>query len=63
MYLLSVHFPGEAAARLSVPVTRASDVLARIPDLLAEHPGCERVVVYFNGLRLFGVDRAGNRAP
>ena len=60
MYSLLVYFADDAVAHATVPIARASDVLARIPELLAEHDGCEHVVVYFNDIRLFAVDCAGN---
>jgi hypothetical protein len=46
-----------------VPVQNAADVLTRIPEILEAHPGCERVVVHLEDLRLFGVDCEGNRVP
>jgi hypothetical protein len=60
MYSLLVYFPEDVVAHATIPLTRASDVLARIPELLAEHAGCEHVVVYFNDIRLFAVDCSGN---
>jgi hypothetical protein len=39
----------------------AAEVLARIPDLLSEHEGCEKIVVSLERTRLFAVDCKGNR--
>ena len=41
----------------------ATQVLARIPELLREHDGCEKIVVMFGATRLFAVDCEGNRLP
>jgi hypothetical protein len=41
----------------------ASEALALIPRILAEHHGCERVVVMMGTVRLFAVDCAGNTMP
>ena len=61
MYHLEVIHPGEPVPVKRRSVTNAGDVLQIIPQLLAEHPGCERVVVWFELTRLFTVDCAGNR--
>ena len=63
MYELGVYYPGDTIARSMVEAKRADEALGLIPKLLAEHAGCERVVVMLSGLRLFSVDCAGNRLP
>lgn len=63
MYNLLVYNPGERTERAVICVARAADVLTRLPELLAEHDGCEHVVVTLDGIRLFAVDCAGNRLP
>jgi hypothetical protein len=60
VYLLEVFFPNDKIARHFERVQSAQDVLARIPALLREHDGCEKVVVNFGGRRLFSVDCKGN---
>jgi hypothetical protein len=59
MYHLSVYFPGDRAARATVHVERGLEVLGVIPNLLKEHPGCERVEVHLGATRLFLVDGEG----
>ncbi len=63
MYELHVFYPGDAIARKTVQAGRSADALGLIPQLLAEHEGCEHVVVMVGGVRLFAVDCAGNRLP
>jgi hypothetical protein len=63
LYRLEVFHAGQRAATASVLLDRASDVLAAIPGLLAEHKDCDRVVVYGGNVRLFAVDCAGNTLP
>ena len=63
MYQLLVYFPGSDVVRATIEVERSADVLARIPKLLAEHEGCEHIVVMFKDMRLFAVDCTGNRLP
>lgn len=65
MYDLLVFYPGDAPHRPSrrVEATTAAAVLDVIPTLLAEHEGCERVVVMMGVTRLFSVDCHGNRLP
>jgi hypothetical protein len=41
----------------------AAEVLARIPELLREHRGCEKIVVSLERTRLFSVDCHGNTTP
>ncbi len=63
MYQLLVYFPGSEGARARINIDRGSDVVAMIPKLLAEHEGCEHIVVMLNDVRLFAIDCAGNRLP
>lgn len=63
MYQLQVYFPGDTAPRATVPCDRAAGVMLRIPQLLADHDGCEVIVVRMGGLRLFSVDCEGHRLP
>ena len=61
MYTLEVFFDGvldHIERRGS-----AAEVLTRIPELLVEHDGCEKIVVTFDGARLFAVDCNGDRIP
>lgn len=59
MYELMVYHPGDRIARVTVKAARAADAFALIPLLLAEHDGCEHIVVMVGGVRLFSVDCAG----
>ncbi len=59
MYELQVFYEGKL--HHTERRTGAADVLARIPVLLQEHEGCEKVVVMFDRMRLFAVDCKGNR--
>ncbi|THD59294.1 hypothetical protein [Phenylobacterium sp.] len=63
MYTLLVYHPGEKAARATIKVPKAADVLTTIPEVLAEHHTCEHVVVMLDDIRLFAVDCVGNRLP
>ena len=63
MYELQVYFPGDASARATFLSDRAADVLLRIPELLADHDGCEHIVIRLGDVRLFSVDCKGNRLP
>jgi len=63
MYELVVYYPGEDIARRRVKAGRSAEAFALIPQLLAEHDGCEHIVVLLGGVRLFAVDCAGNRLP
>ena len=63
MYQLLVYFPGSSVVRATIDVSKSTEVLALIPKLLAEHEGCEHIVVKFNDSRLFAVDCNGNRLP
>ncbi len=61
MYTLQI-FYGRALHQTE-RVTGAGNVLTRIPELLREHDGCEKIVVSLGGTRLFAVDCKGNRLP
>ncbi len=61
MYTLTVHYPDAPVPTDSRAALTASEVLKLIPEVLAAHPECERVVVSVAGTRLFAVDRKGNR--
>lgn len=63
MYQLLVYYPGTKGVAATVDARSAVDVLELIPKILADHEGCEHVVVMFNSVRLFAVDCAGNRLP
>ena len=63
MYQLLVYYADDTAPRQRISVGKASEVLALIPELLAAHAGCERVVVMVGDTRLFSVDCHGNRQP
>ncbi len=61
MYSLEVFHDGRLhhTERLAT----GAEALARIPILLQEHDGCEKIVVSLNRTRLFSVDCKGNRLP
>jgi hypothetical protein len=61
MYRIYVVYPGLGEARETCYVARASETLTAISDLLAQHHGCERLVIWLNETRLFAVDCQGNR--
>ncbi len=61
MYTLQVFYDGKLD-HIEM-LARAADVLTRIPVLLQEHVGCEKIVVLFGAVRLFAVDCEGNRLP
>ena len=61
MYRLDVLFTDNSSPRQTRFVHRAGDVLTMIPELLAAHDGCERIVVWAEDSRLFAVDCKGNR--
>lgn len=63
MYQLLVYYPDAATPHATLVVDKAADVLALLPQILAEHHGCLHVVVMLNEMRLFAVDCAGNRLP
>ncbi len=59
MYTLQVFYDGKLD-HIEV-LSSAANVLARIPELLQEHVGCEKIVVMFGDARLFAVDCEGNQ--
>ncbi len=61
MYTVQVFYDGRL--HHTERLASAADVLARIPGLLEEHNGCEKVVVSLERTRLFAVDCKGNRLP
>ncbi len=63
MYVLEVYFAGDRYPRHVVRTQSAPDAMTRIPALLAEHHGCEKIVVYSGSTRLFSVDCKGNTTP
>lgn len=63
MYTLQVFHQSEPTAHATIRVERAADVLVRIPEIISEHRGCDRVVVLAGATRLFAVDCEGNRLP
>jgi hypothetical protein len=63
MYQLQVFHPGIRGVQTVLLVEKAADVLKRIPEILAEHDGCETIVVTLEDTRLFSVDCHGNRQP
>ena len=63
MYHLLVYFSGETVPVATIHTPRASEILGLIPKLLAEHDGCEHIVVMGDTVRLFSVDCHGNRMP
>jgi hypothetical protein len=60
VYALEVFFPDDPRPRHVERLNAATEVLTRIAELLAEHVGCDKVVVTFNSRRLFSVDCKGN---
>jgi hypothetical protein len=63
MYQLQVYFPGDPVPQAAYHTQSASAVIDLVQKALADHAGCERVVVTLSGARLFAVDCAGNRLP
>ncbi len=61
VYRLLVIYPNEASPRAKVVSPSAAEVLQAATALLAEHVGCERIVVMMEDTQLFAVDRSGNR--
>jgi hypothetical protein len=61
MYRIEVIYPETGAPRETVYLTRASEALAAIGELLREHRGCRRLVMWMGEKRLFAVDCDGNR--
>ncbi len=63
MYRLQVFYDGAPVPHHTETVRSAAEVISRIPVLLQEHEGCERIVVWLDAARLFAVDCKGNRLP
>lgn len=63
MYTLRVITPGSETPAHIERLAAAGEVLASIPRLLDQHPGCERVEVYLGDARLFCVDCEGRTLP
>jgi len=63
MYALEVYFPKDRVPSHVEHMTAAAGLLARIPILLREHDGCEKIVVVAGETRLFAVDCKGNTLP
>jgi hypothetical protein len=63
MYALQVFFPKDRVPHNVEHMTAAAGILARIPTLLQEHNGCEKIVVFAGETRLFSVDCKGNTLP
>jgi hypothetical protein len=63
MYQLLVFYPEQRVPHETIRTASAAETLDRITAILAEHHDCEKVVVMFDGDRLFSVDCSGNRLP
>ena len=63
VYQLEVFYPGQSTPHATIRLISAPEVLVRISTLLAEHHGCEHIVVMSDRARLFAVDCKGNRLP
>lgn len=61
MYHLRVLHPGSSIPTETLSLKQASEVLIRIPELLARHTGCERIEVVAGTTPLFAVDCKGQR--
>jgi hypothetical protein len=61
MYRLEVRYPKQRSPAQTRWVESAADVLTVIPELLKEHQGCERIIVWLDTARLFAVDCNGHR--
>lgn len=62
MYRLLVYHAAPTPHAILTAETGA-EALALVQAALAEHDGCERVVVMLDDVRLFSVDCDGNRHP
>ncbi len=63
MYRLQVFYDGADVPHHTERMSRAADVISRIPVLLEQHKGCERIVVWMDATRLFAVDCEGATLP
>ena len=63
MYRLLVYYPDSRAVHATIELAMAADVFDAITRTLAEHAGCEHVVVTLDHTRLFAVDCKGRRLP
>jgi hypothetical protein len=60
MYSLQVFYPRARAPRAVVTMLRATDVSRWLTDLLADHPGCDRIVAHAGVFPLFTVNSKGD---
>lgn len=58
MYQLLVFHTEDRVPRQTVNVENDDEAFDRIPEILAAHPSCARIVVMLNDQRLFEVDCA-----
>ncbi len=63
MYALHAFYSNTGSPHHIESATNAADALARIPAILKEHVGCEKIVVMHGTTRLFAVDCKGNTLP
>lgn len=61
MYYVRVFYSGARVSHEEHKIERGSDVLSRIPEILASHPASEHLAVYIDTNFLFAVDCNGNR--
>ena len=63
MYELRCFYAGEQSPRDVWSVSLSADVLNRVGDMLAEHPGCNRIYIFAEDLVLFALDNDGRDVP
>jgi len=63
VFMLTVYETGSLLPVETVTLNNAAATMAAIPELLAKHPGCERVKVHAGGTYLFSVDCTGATLP
>jgi len=63
VYTLRVFYPGDEHAAHVEAILHTLEVLPRIPELLREHGGCDRISVHFGVTHLFSVDGGGEALP
>jgi len=63
MGILQLFFSGGRKSRNTELFKSAADVLAHIPLLLRERDGCEKIEVFVDTVRLFGVACKDNASP